>query len=93
MRISGPVLITGSVSGFGMATARRAIACGADVIIHGIDQASADAVCEELGAALAVSGDLSDQDVPKQLINAIIGKFGSIYGIVNNAANTGRSVL
>jgi NAD(P)-dependent dehydrogenase (short-subunit alcohol dehydrogenase family) len=93
MRISGPVLITGSVSGIGKATARRALACGAQVVIHGIDQAAADAVCAELGAAFAVSGDLSDPAVPGMLIDQIIEKFGCIYGIVNNAANTGRSEL
>jgi len=93
MQISGPVLITGSVSGIGKATARRALACGAQVVIHGIDQAAADAVAAEVGAPFAVSGDLSDPAVPGMLIDQVIGKFGSIYGIVNNAANTGRSVL
>ncbi|MFY8051675.1 MAG: SDR family NAD(P)-dependent oxidoreductase, partial [Armatimonadaceae bacterium] len=81
------------VSGIGKATARRALACGAQVIIHGIDQAAADAVAAELGAPFAVSGDLSDPTVPGMLIDQVIGKFGCIYGIVNNAANTGRSVL
>ena len=93
MQINGPVLITGSVSGIGKATARRALACGAQVVIHGIDQAAADAVAAEVGAPFAVSGDLSDPAVPGMLIDQVIGKFGCIYGIVNNAANTGRSVL
>ena len=93
LQIQGPVLITGSVSGIGYATAKRAIACGAITIIHGPDLTMAQRVAKDLGAAYAVGGDLSDPCTPQQMIDEIIATFGTLHGLVNNAANTGRSYL
>ena len=94
MRLDGKVvLITGSVSGIGKATARRAIASGASVVVHGPEAASAEAVCHEIGAAGWVAGDLADPEVPAKLVAVTLAQCGRIDALVNNAADTGRSDL
>lgn len=87
------VLITGSVSGIGKATAKRLIACGGRPVVHGPDAAQAEATCAEIGAAGWVAGDLADPDVPARLVESTVAQCGRIDGLVNNAADTGRSTL
>lgn len=92
MRCDGKVvLITGSVSGIGKATAKRVQSAGASVVIHGPDPAVAEVVCAELGAAGWVAGDLADPEVPARLVAETVAQCGRIDGLVNNAADTGRS--
>ena len=85
------VLITGSTTGIGAATARLCIQEGALVMIHGRDESRAAALCAELGERSAyVVADLADAAAPERLVSATVEQFGRIDALVNNAALTTR---
>ena len=88
------ILITGSATGIGEAMARRFVAEGARVIVHGLDRAAGEAVVDSLGdrAALFIN-DLADADAAAELIGFAIDRFGRLDGLVNNAATIPRSNL
>ncbi len=88
------ILITGSATGIGEAMARRFVAEGARVIVHGLDRAAGEAVVDSLGdrAALFIN-DLADADAAAQLIGFAVDHFGRLDGLVNNAATIPRSNL
>lgn len=88
------LLITGSTTGVGEAIARRCVAEGARVMIHGLEEELAQQVCRDLGnTASYLIADLSDVQSCGHLVQATVERFGSIHGLVNNAANLGRSNL
>lgn len=95
MKLAGKVVIvTGSTTGIGEATARRVVAEGGRVLIHGRDQQRGEAVADELGEAAALHiDDLADAEAPQRLVDAALRAFGKIDGIVNNAAAVVRSTL
>ena len=87
------ILITGSTTGIGAAMARRFVAEGACVILHGRDITRGEALREELGPdrAAFVPGDLADEHHPAQLAAAALECFGRIDALVNNAALATRA--
>jgi NAD(P)-dependent dehydrogenase (short-subunit alcohol dehydrogenase family) len=88
------VLVTGSTTGIGEAVARRCVAEGARVMVHGRREDQARRLAEELGdAAGFVVADLVDPTAPGKIMEAVIDRFGRIDGLVNNAALTTRSHL
>lgn len=88
------LLVTGSTTGIGEAIARRAVAEGARVMVHGRDEARAESVAAALGdAARYVIADLADPDAPRQIVDATVDAFGRLDGLVNNAALTTRASL
>lgn len=88
------VLVTGSTTGIGEATARACIAEGASVMIHGRRKHAAQELARELGAkARFVVGDVADSDVCERIVDATVAEFGKIDGLVNNAARTTRATL
>jgi NAD(P)-dependent dehydrogenase (short-subunit alcohol dehydrogenase family) len=95
MRLRDKVIfVTGSTTGIGEATARRCIAEGAKVLIHGRDAARGQALVDEFpGRAALAIGDLADANVPRKLVDVAIGAFGRLDGLVNNAALVTRSNL
>lgn len=65
------ILVTGSTTGVGEAIARRAWEEGASVMLHGRDADRGQEIAAELGPRTSfVPGDLTDPDVPRQLIEA-----------------------
>jgi NAD(P)-dependent dehydrogenase (short-subunit alcohol dehydrogenase family) len=88
------ILITGSTTGIGEAIARRAVAEGARVLVHGRDEQRGKALVAELGerAALHVD-DIADPAAPQRMIAAAIRVFGRLDALVNNAAAVTRSNL
>jgi NAD(P)-dependent dehydrogenase (short-subunit alcohol dehydrogenase family) len=88
------ILVTGSTTGIGEAIARRSIAEGARVVIHGRDVERGQAIVNEFAgrAALAVA-DLADPNSPPQLIDTALRTFGGLDAIVNNAASVARNDL
>ncbi|WP_329460712.1 SDR family NAD(P)-dependent oxidoreductase [Streptomyces sp. NBC_01497] len=74
-------LVTGSSSGLGAAIARLLAAEGADVVVHGRDEARAHAVAQDIGAVAAVVGDLATEDGADDVAN----RAGDIDILVNNA--------
>ena len=89
------VIVTGSTTGIGEAIARRFVAEGARVLVHGLDRDAGERVVTELGpdrATLHVD-DLADANAPARVVAAAVNAFGRIDGIVNNAAWIVRSNL
>src|SRR4051794_35902586 len=89
------VLVTGSTTGIGEASARRCVEEGARVMIHGLEQELADGLCAELGKDVAAyfitDVGLAENCAP--LVAAVIKRFGGIDAVVNNAASVARSNL
>lgn len=95
MRLDGRiVLVTGSTTGVGEATARQCAAEGARVMVHGLEEEWARAVCSDLGdSADYIIADVADPATPATLIGATVARWGGIDGLVNNAASTARGTL
>lgn len=86
------VLITGSSSGIGLATARAAIASGATVILHGSSRGKLDAAAGSLGVP-SVLADLAMPDAADRIMEAALSLHGRIDVLVNNAAIFPRTDL
>jgi NAD(P)-dependent dehydrogenase (short-subunit alcohol dehydrogenase family) len=82
------VLITGGGSGIGLASARRLLADGADVVLAGRDAERLDNAAKSLDAGARVLTVPTDVSVPAEL-DALTGRirerFGSLDGVVANA--------
>lgn len=88
------VIVTGSTTGIGEATARQCIAEGAHVMIHGRDEERAQVVATDLGDKSAYYlGDIADPQTCEDLITKTVERFGRVDAVVNNAALTTRSNL
>ena len=84
------VLVTGSSSGIGKATAVEFAKSGANVIVHyNSNKVGADDVVsqiETLGKkAIAIGGDLSKKEGVDTLISGAVDEFGKIDILINNA--------
>ncbi|MEX0938191.1 MAG: SDR family oxidoreductase [Pirellulales bacterium] len=95
MRLSEKVVIvTGSTTGIGEAIARRAVAEGAKVLVHGRNRERGEQVVASLGDAAALCvDDLADPEASLRIIEAALEAFGRLDVIVNNAASVARSNL
>ena len=88
------ILITGSTTGIGAAMARRCVAEGAQVLVHGLERDLGEAVVRELGGAAHLHiDDLSDPEAAPRTVAASLHAFGKLDAIVNNAAWILRSTL
>ncbi len=87
------ILVTGSTTGIGEGIARRFVAEGAKVILHGRNVERGNALQQELGPENAAfcQGDLGDAEYPDQLAKDGLAAFGRIDGLVNNAGLVTRS--
>lgn len=93
MRLQNKViLITGSVTGIGKAIAKRCVAEGASVLIHGLEPGLGAQTLAELGGgkAVLVLKDLADEDAPQTLVGKAVEAFGRLDAVVNNAAQVGQ---
>ncbi len=88
------VIVTGSTTGIGEAVARRCVAEGARVLVHGRNEERASALCRKLGEdASYVIANLADPDSPQRIVDVALETFGRLDGLVNNAALTTRGTL
>lgn len=82
------IIVTGSATGIGKAIAKRCVAEGAQVIIHGLEPDLAAALVAELGADKAAFHveDLTSETCPAKLVELAVKTFGRLDAVVNNAA-------
>ncbi len=82
------VLITGGGSGLGLAMARCMTKAGARVVVINRDAQKARAAVAELGGETDWrSFDVSDAHAAQAFIDGVIGDFGRIDVLINNAGN------
>ncbi len=83
------VIVTGSSSGIGEATARSFADLGAGVLVNSAHSVSAgQAVAASLPDAFYVQGDITDPAVPELLVAAALERWGRLDTLVNNAGTT-----
>ncbi|HVO45425.1 MAG TPA: SDR family oxidoreductase [Steroidobacteraceae bacterium] len=83
-------LVTGASSGIGRAIALSLADAGADVVINYVSgEDKAQAVVAEIRAkgvrAMAIRGDVADEDQVLDMFGKMLGEFGTIDLLVNNA--------
>ncbi len=87
------VLITGSSSGIGLATAKAAQSDGWAVFVHGHDEVETKAAADSLGNVPHAAIDLAAPDAGARLVAACVEARGRIDAVVNNAGIFPRAGL
>ncbi|MGH3481456.1 MAG: SDR family NAD(P)-dependent oxidoreductase [Nocardioidaceae bacterium] len=84
------VVITGAGRGLGEAYAVHAARAGACVVVNDVEgelaEAVADRIVAEGGRAVASSQSVRDPDQASAIVERCLAQFGSVDGLVNNAA-------
>jgi NAD(P)-dependent dehydrogenase (short-subunit alcohol dehydrogenase family) len=85
-RLTGKVaLISGGASGIGLATARRFVEQGAQVVIGDIDLAAARAAAEGNDGIVALQLDVTDDARWSSVVDETVARFGRLDALINNA--------
>jgi NAD(P)-dependent dehydrogenase (short-subunit alcohol dehydrogenase family) len=97
-RLAGKVaIVTGGAGGIGAATAHELAREGAAVAVADIDEAKAAGVADDIrrtGArAIALGGDLAQEDMARHVVESTVAEFGRIDVLHNNAALTASDFL
>jgi short-subunit dehydrogenase len=83
------IVITGASSGIGLATARRAAACGARVVMSSRNEddlrAAAEEICARGGRATYCVADVADDGAVDRIGETALREFGGLDTWVNNA--------
>lgn len=83
------IIVTGAGAGLGRAYAHALAAEGAGVLVNDIRREAAEAVVAEItaagGKAVANSDDITTMSGAAAIVSAIVGAFGDVHGVVNNA--------
>jgi NAD(P)-dependent dehydrogenase (short-subunit alcohol dehydrogenase family) len=91
------VLVTGGTDGLGLALARRLTAEGASVAVCGRDEARLAAARRHVedrgGDVLAVRADVSRAADLESFVDAAVGRWGRIDGVVHNAGRASGGTL
>jgi NAD(P)-dependent dehydrogenase (short-subunit alcohol dehydrogenase family) len=87
MQLQGKTfLVTGGGSGLGAATARMAIAGGANVVLADVNREAGEGLARELGAnARFVNCDVSNETSAKSAVESAVAAFGGLDVLVNCA--------
>lgn len=86
------IIVTGAAGGIGEAYARALAAEGANVVVADLADEKGKQVAADIGG-LYVSTDVADEESAKALAAATVDAYGSIDGLVNNAAIYGGMKL
>jgi NAD(P)-dependent dehydrogenase (short-subunit alcohol dehydrogenase family) len=89
MRLKDKVIIvTGSTTGIGKAIAKAALAEGARVLLHGLEEDLGRQVADEFKEENTVwhVEDITHDGAPERLVNLAIKNWGRLDALVNNAA-------
>ena len=90
------VFITGSTRGIGLAIAHHFAAIGANVVLNGRSEVSAELLAnfEQYGVKVsAISGDVSDAADAKRMIEVATEALGSVDILINNAGITADKLM
>ncbi len=91
------VLISGAAGGLGAALCRRYAMAGSQIAATDMDTTRLNALVQDLqksGAqALALPGDITDAAGCQAAVATTLARFGSLYGLINNAGISHRSLL
>lgn len=89
------IIVTGSCTGIGKAIARRCVAEGAQVVVHGLERDLGEAVVAELGDDKAVLHieEITAEEAPQHLVDLALKTFGRLDAVVNNAAMVASSTI
>jgi NAD(P)-dependent dehydrogenase (short-subunit alcohol dehydrogenase family) len=86
-----PVIITGACRGLGLAMAEAVLAAGGQVTATSVDAAALVKTCQRLADQyggeniLGVAGDVAREADCERVVAETLGRFGGLYGLVNNA--------
>jgi 3-oxoacyl-[acyl-carrier protein] reductase len=80
------VLVSGGARGLGRAIVRELAAAGANVAIVGRDLRAAQEAASESGEAIALAADVASAEDCRRVVAEASARFGTLYGLVNNAA-------
>src|SRR5690242_12610422 len=82
-------LVTGGAQGIGAAIASRLAADGAKVGVLDLQEQAARSVADEItaagGAAIALGADVSKREQVQSAVDRLVGEFGALHILVNNA--------
>ena len=90
------VFVTGSTRGSGLAIAHRFASLGANVVLNGRSEISAeliDSFKDYQVKVIVISGDVSQFDDAKRMVDEAIAKLGSVDILVNNAGITNDKLM
>jgi NADP-dependent 3-hydroxy acid dehydrogenase YdfG len=86
MDLKGKVAaITGASGGIGEAIARDLSAQGCKLVLTARSADKLEALCDELGEAAYVAGDVTDEALPRRMLGLATTRFGQADILINNA--------
>jgi 3-oxoacyl-[acyl-carrier protein] reductase len=90
-------LVTGGAQGIGEAIALRLATGGAKVGVLDLQKDAARAVADRItaagGQAIMIAADVSDRDQVRAAVDELVGAFGGLHILVNNAGVTRDNLL
>lgn len=80
------VIVTGASAGLGESMAKRFAREGANVVLTARNEERLEAVAAEAdGETLVVPADVTEESEVKAVVDATVGEYGEVTGLVNNA--------
>jgi 3-oxoacyl-[acyl-carrier protein] reductase len=89
-------ILTGASRGLGFATAEALVADGAKVVISARDSGRVAAAVDALGGPASAAGlvaDLADPEVPRELVDTAIDRFGRLDGALISVGGPARGTV